>query len=150
LKATRRDIVRLALNKIVISNNELADKLANTYSREKELAITLIPGGIETLRSFKESGLRLAIITSGDKDVQHRKITRFGWDAMFDFILIKGAFGAGKPDARVFYAAIRKLNVAASAACIVSDDLVRDIASAQELGIASRLTGGDPCCRYTA
>jgi len=137
LEGTRREIVRVALNGIGISDDELADKLADTYSREKELAVTLIPGAIETLRSFKENGLRLAMITNGGADVQRRKITRFGLDAMFDFILIEGEFGAGKPDARVFNEAINKLHVTASAACMVGDDLVRDIAGAQELGIYS-------------
>lgn len=137
LEGTRREIVRVALNGIGISDDELADKLADTYSREKELAVTLIPGAIETLRSFKENGLRLAMITNGGADVQRRKITRFGLDAMFDFILIEGEFGAGKPDARVFNEAINKLHVTASAACMVGDDLVRDIAGAQELGICS-------------
>jgi putative hydrolase of the HAD superfamily len=137
LVGTRREIVRLALRGIGIGDDEFADKLADTYSSEKESAITLIPGAIDTLRSFKEYGLRLAMITNGNSEVQRRKIRRFGLDAIFDFILIESEFGVGKPDARVFYTVLKELNVVASAACMIGDDLDRDIAGAQRLGIYS-------------
>jgi putative hydrolase of the HAD superfamily len=138
LEATRREIVRMALRKICSSNNdELADKIADMYTAEKELAVAPIPGAIETLHHFKEAGLRLALITNGGTDSQRRKISRFGLDGIFDFVLIEGEFGAGKPHPSVFSTAMAKLDVGRSETWMVGDDLERDIAGAQRLGIHS-------------
>ena len=58
-------------------------------------------------------------------------------DAIFDFVFIEGEFGVGKPHPSVFTTAMAKLNVAASDTWMVGDDLERDIAGAQRLGIYS-------------
>jgi putative hydrolase of the HAD superfamily len=89
------------------------------------------------------------LVTNGGADFQHRKISRFGLDAIFDFVLIEGEFGAGKPHPSVFSTAMRKLNVGSSETWMVGDDLERDIDGAQRLGIHSiwvdwRLAGLPP------
>jgi putative hydrolase of the HAD superfamily len=138
LKDTRRELVRVALRKMGFNNNDkLADRISDTYTADKELAIAPIPGAIETLHCFKEMGLHLALITNGGADTQCRKISRFGLDAIFDFVLIEGEFGLGKPHPSVFTTAMEKLNVNASETWMVGDDLQRDIAGAQRLGIYS-------------
>ena len=137
LEATRRDIVHLAFRKLGLADDKLAEEIADMYTAEKELARAPIPGAVETLRSFKDIGLRLALVTNGSADTQRRKISRFSLDSMFDFVLIEGEFGMGKPHASVFAAAMGKLDVEASETWMVGDDLERDIAGAQRLGIYS-------------
>jgi putative hydrolase of the HAD superfamily len=138
LKATRRELVRLALRKMGFNNHDvLADKISDTYTAEKELAAAPISGAFETLLNFKKDGVRLALVTNGGADVQRSKISKFGLDAIFDFILIEGEFGIGKPHPSVFTTAMVKLNVATSETWMVGDDLERDIAGAQRLGIYS-------------
>lgn len=53
----------------------------------------------------------------------------------FDFIVIEEEFGHGKPDERVFFHALKKLNVTPGEAWMVGDDLERDIGGAQNVGI---------------
>jgi putative hydrolase of the HAD superfamily len=137
LYQSRREIVRQSLSSLGFKSNELADGLADTYSSEKERAITLVPGALETLQSLKKDGVRLALLTNGSPETQRRKIERFGLAPYFDYILIEGEFGVGKPDQRVFSAALGKLSVSPSQACMVGDDLPRDIASAMRAGIFS-------------
>ena len=138
LEATRRKLVRLALRKMGYTNHDkLADQISDTYTMEKELAIAPIPGAIELLRRFKDRGLRLALVTNGGAESQRRKIRKFGLDDIFDVVLIEGEFGQGKPHPSVFSTAMAKLNVGDSETWMVGDDLERDIAGAQRLGIYS-------------
>lgn len=138
LKATRRQLVRLALRKMGFNNHDvLADKISDTYTADKELAVAPVSGAIETLLNLKKAGVSLALVTNGGADVQRSKISKFGLDAIFDFILIEGEFGIGKPHPSVFTTAMVRLNVAASDTWMVGDDLERDIAGAQRLGIYS-------------
>jgi putative hydrolase of the HAD superfamily len=135
LYQARREVVRLAFGVLGINLNKIADELADTYSFEKERATTLVPGALDTLHCLKESGKRLALLTNGSPETQRRKIERFGLAPFFNYILIEGEFGAGKPDERVFRAALERLQVAAPEACMVGDDLQRDIAGARRSGI---------------
>ena len=132
---TRRMIICSALRTNNIDEDRLADRIADAYTAEKELVIAPIPGAIETLHSLKRAGLRLALITNGSGSVQRGKIVRFGLTSLFDFILIEGEFGEGKPHASVFDTALKKLKVYTFETWMVGDDLERDIAGAQKLGI---------------
>ncbi|MFC1909083.1 HAD family hydrolase, partial [Chloroflexota bacterium] len=109
LAATRRKLVRLAIREIGFSDDRLADRIADTYTVEKELTVAPIPGAIEALRLLKAGDIRLALVTNGGSDVQRRKIAKFGLDSFFDFILIEGEFGLGKPHPDVFTKAIAEL-----------------------------------------
>lgn len=137
LAQARREVVRLAFSDLGLKDEEKADELADAYAREKNLAIAFFPGARETLRSLKDRGLRLALITNGSRETQRRKIERFALAGFFDHILVEEEFGVGKPDERIFQAALDKLNVAAPETWMVGDDLQRDIAGARKLGIYS-------------
>jgi putative hydrolase of the HAD superfamily len=135
LYTARREVVRQAFAGLGLKLDKLADELADTYSLEKEKAITLVPGALETLQFLKRTGKSLALLTNGGPETQRRKITRFGLLPYFSVILIEGEFGVGKPDERVFRAALEKLEVGPEEACMVGDDLERDIAGALKSGI---------------
>jgi putative hydrolase of the HAD superfamily len=137
LAATRRQLVRLAIREIGFNDDKLADKIADTYTVEKELAVAPVPGALEALHSLKARDIRLALVTNGGPDVQRRKIAKFGLDSFFDFILIEGEFGLGKPRPDVFTKAMAELKLEPSETWMVGDDLERDIAGAQGVGIYS-------------
>ncbi|MFC1964009.1 HAD family hydrolase [Chloroflexota bacterium] len=135
LAATRRQLVRLAICEIGFLDYRLADRIADTYTAEKELAVAPVPGSLEALRLLKAGGIRLALVTNGGSDVQRGKIAKFGLDSFFDFILIEGEFGLGKPHPDVFAKAMTELKLEPSETWMVGDDLERDIAGAQRMGI---------------
>jgi putative hydrolase of the HAD superfamily len=135
LAETRRQLVRLAIREIGFSDDRLADRIADTYTVEKDLTVAPVPEALEALRSLKAGGIRLALVTNGGSDVQRRKIVRFRLDSFFDFILIEGEFGLGKPHPDVFTKAMAELRLEPSETWMVGDDLERDIAGAQRVGI---------------
>jgi putative hydrolase of the HAD superfamily len=135
LAATRRMIVRDAFDEMGISAPGLADEIADAYSREREDALWLLPGAVETLGFLRNQGVRLGLITNGSSAGQRRKIERFGLGRFFDLIVIEGEFGVGKPDERVFLHALEALGVAPCEAWMVGDNLEWDVRGSQRLGI---------------
>lgn len=135
LNSARREVVSISFARLGIDAPELAKELADSYGVEREKAAFLWPGAINTLTCFRTYGCRLALITNGSSEVQRRKIERFGLAPFFDYILIEGEFGFGKPDERVFLHTLEQLDVTATEAWMIGDDLERDVAGAQRLGI---------------
>lgn len=135
LRTARREVVSISLSSLGIDDPELACKLADSYGAEKEKAIFVYPGAIETIRHFKNHGILLALVTNGSSEFQRRKIERFGLTPYFDYILIEGEFGIGKPDERFFKHALDQLEVDPSEAWMVGDRLEHDIGGATSVGI---------------
>ncbi|MFC1948248.1 HAD family hydrolase [Chloroflexota bacterium] len=131
----RRELVALAFSNLGIVNEEVCTSLADSYSIQRQELITLIPGSIETLSHFKENGITMALITNGASEFQRPKIERFELAQFFEYILVEGEFGVGKPDKSVFFHALGKLGVTPENAWMVGDDLKRDILGANEAGI---------------
>jgi len=135
LAAARREVVAGAFRELGLDNRSLSDKIGDSFTAQKEAAIQLFEGTLETLRYLKENRYKLALLTNGGSEMQRRKIKRFGLETFFDCYFIEGEFGIGKPDERVFKAALESLNVYPSETWMVGDDLGRDIAGAQKTGI---------------
>ena len=135
LEKARREEVGMAFARLGIDAPHIANELADLYNVERVTATSLIPGAIDTLKRYKDTNLRLALLTNGSSKDQRRKIERFGLASLFDFILIEEEMGFGKPDERVFLKALEKLNVTPAEAWMVGDDLERDIGGAKNVGI---------------
>ncbi|OGF53839.1 MAG: hypothetical protein A2Z21_10340 [Candidatus Fraserbacteria bacterium RBG_16_55_9] len=137
LNTSRREIVAAALPRMGIDNPSLAAEIAQAHHDLRDATVKPFDGAIDVLRSFRDRGLRLALITNGNGDLQRQKIERFGLATFFDCILIEGEFGMGKPDERVYRHALDQLNVTPSEAWMVGDNLEFDVAAPQRLGIYS-------------
>ena len=135
MPAARRYIYSITFDELGIDAALVAHKLADSYGAEREKAIALYPQAIETLKHFRNCGYRLALLTNGSSGTQRSKIERFNLAPHFDCILIEGECGVGKPDERIFLHALEQLNATAQEAWMIGDDLERDIAGAQKLGI---------------
>lgn len=135
LHEARREVIRLAFTSLNIDNPELADKIADDYSADREKTSSLVTGAIATLEGLRKRGIRLALVTNGGSEMQRAKIKKFGLAPFFENILIEGEFGCGKPDERVFLHTLEKLNVPPADAWMVGDDLERDIFPCRVLGI---------------
>jgi len=134
--ACRREVVTIALSSLGIDDGRLARELADSYGEEKEKAIFVYPGAIETIRHFKRAGIPLALLTNGSSEYQRSKIDRFGLAPFFSHILIEGELGMGKPDEQVFRHALELLGVVQpSETWMVGDRLETDVRPAQKLGI---------------
>jgi putative hydrolase of the HAD superfamily len=135
LHAARREVVRLALAELGIADAGLAARIGDAYSQGRDLRMELLPDAIDTIRWFRASGSRLALLTNGAETTQRRKISRFGLEGLFDTILVEGEMGFGKPDERVYKLALERLDVRPADTWMVGDNLEWDVASPQTLGI---------------
>ena len=132
----RRRVARMALAELGIEQ-PLCERIADEMTEQKEAQMRPVAGCFETLAALRERGHRLALLTNGCSTFQRRKLARFRLEPLFELILIEGELGYGKPDRRVFEAALRHFDVRVAEACMVGDNLDADVAGAQALGIQS-------------
>lgn len=102
--------------------------------RSDESAWTMRAGASAMLRELRGRGLALGIVSNFDhrlpKILESLEIAVF-----FDTVVTSTTHGAEKPDARLFRAAARALQVEASEALYVGDDPTRDLAGARNAGL---------------
>jgi putative hydrolase of the HAD superfamily len=135
LSKARRVIVAAAFDKLGLQNPELAGKIADSYSVEREKRIHFFPGAEETLSSLSQQGVAMALITNGEAKGQRAKVVRFGLEKYFKAILIEGETGLGKPEEAVYWMALKALGLQPTDVWSIGDNLEWDVAAPQKLGI---------------
>lgn len=137
MKKARREIATLALNQLGYFNENHIFEMADEYTQVHAEQIRLLPNSIPTLDKLKSMGVRMALITNGESEIQRQKIDRFALAPYFEFILVEGEIGFGKPDKRVFELALEKLNLPAQDVWMIGDKLSWDVQAPQAVGIFS-------------
>ena len=132
----RCEVVRLALADLGMDDDDLARQIGDTYHAKRDEAIKPFEDAVATVEWLRSQGCRLALLTNGGSQGQRRKIDRFGLARLFDAILIEGEVGFGKPDPRIYTQALAALDVPATQAWMVGDNLEWDVAGPQRAGIA--------------
>jgi putative hydrolase of the HAD superfamily len=136
MHAARRLIACSALSGFGITL-DLCHRIADDMTERKEELVRPFEGALDTLAALRQRGHRLGLLTNGCAAFQRRKLTRFALEPFFDVVLIEGELGYGKPDRRVFGAALSFFGVAPADSCMVGDNLDADIGGARELGIGA-------------
>jgi len=134
LQAVTREIVRDVFERMGY-DVALAAGVANHYRNLREERTCLFPEAIETLEWLWSRGVRLGMMTNGAGPAQRPKIERFGLAPYFEYILIEGEFGCGKPDQRVFSTLLDALRVKPEDAWAVGDNLEFDVFGPMDAGI---------------
>ena len=111
-------------------------ELSATYSTRRERSATPSPGAVDTLRHLRGEGVRLALVTNGNADRQRRKVETHGLGPLFDYVLIEGEFGLGKPDERVYRYALSRTGTPPGETRMVGDNLEWEVVAPQRLGMA--------------
>jgi putative hydrolase of the HAD superfamily len=135
LDKARIEIVSAALHEANFHDISLAERIALDYGIERNDAVTLYPGAIETLQFLRELGIKLALITNGSASTQRKKIERFELAPHFDCILIEEEFGSGKPDQKVYLHVINQLGVNADETWMIGDNFEWEVVAPQKLDI---------------
>jgi putative hydrolase of the HAD superfamily len=134
MHAARRLIACSALTVHGISL-ALCHRIADEMTERKEALVRPFDGALEVLQSLRQRGHRMGLLTNGSAAFQRRKLMRFELEPLFDLILIEGELGYGKPDPRVFQAALSHFAMSPDACWMIGDNLEADVAGARELGI---------------
>ena len=130
-------IVRRSLRTLGFDLPDLARDVGLSYRDKRSAGAEPIPGAVEALRRFGSRGIRLAMITNGNGEVQRAKVERFDLARHFDQVLIEGEIGYGKPDRRVYLGAMASLGSGPGDTWCVGDNLEWEVAAPQGLGIYS-------------
>ncbi|MCW5750932.1 MAG: HAD family hydrolase [Alphaproteobacteria bacterium] len=133
----RRIVVRRAFSALGHAEPDMADRLADHFSRTREAEYRLFPGAHETLERLRAEGFRLALVTNGAAAPQRAKIERFALAPRFDHVLIEGELGYGKPEPQVYSELLRRCEVGAEEAWIVGDNLEWEVAAPKRHGIGT-------------
>jgi putative hydrolase of the HAD superfamily len=133
--SARQEIVAAALAKWDVRDPVLARTIAADYGEARERQVRLFPGALEAIGLFRSKGVRLALITNGNAEMQRAKIRRFDLAGLFDDILIEGEVGVGKPEAGIYLLALERLGASAEDAWMIGDNYEWEIAAPGRLGI---------------
>lgn len=135
LNAARRHILEIAFQNMNIPDRGLAREIADAFSEQREEAVYLFEGALETLEYFHSRNVALALITNGEAGKQRNKIQRFRLERYFDAILIEGELGFGKPEEAVYHQALDALDARPDEVWSVGDNLEWDVQGPQNAGI---------------
>ncbi|HEU5382251.1 MAG TPA: HAD family hydrolase [Ktedonobacteraceae bacterium] len=132
---TRQETVESALKALSRENKSVAAEMVHTYEAFREAYRQLAPHALEVLQELRKRAFPLALVSNGNATYQRRKIAQHQLSPFFDVILIEEEFGVEKPDKRIFLHVLDQLHVNAHEAWMIGDDLARDIAGSQQVGI---------------
>lgn len=130
-----RQIVALAFERLGVGDTTQAALMAEAYQNRRRDLISIFPESAEVVEGLRTRGHRLAMITNGAAATQRERIERFDLARHFDYLLVEGEFGIGKPDERVYHHVLDHLGVTSSSGMMIGDDLERDIAGPQRIGM---------------
>jgi putative hydrolase of the HAD superfamily len=113
------------------------------YLRE---ALVPRPGAVQTLRTLRRRGYGIGLITVCSEDIEHLwPESQFA--GLFDAEIFSSAFGAKKPDPRIYLACCAQLGVEPADAVFVGDGANDELAGARRVGMRAILIhrpGEDP------
>jgi putative hydrolase of the HAD superfamily len=104
------------------------------------LSAELIPGADQVLHELKRRGYPLALVADGPPETFRNALGQHGLYDLFDAYAISHEVGVDKPDARMFLAAIKQLQVEPedyARVVMVGNYLARDIKGANQVGLIS-------------
>jgi putative hydrolase of the HAD superfamily len=130
----RREAWTAALAEHGIDDASLADELAAAFPNERRKRHILFPDAEDVLETLCHK-FKLGLITNGAADLQREKIEGSGLAHYFDSITISGEAGVGKPDAKIFSAALSSLGADPSMTVMIGNSLKSDIEPAQAAGL---------------
>jgi putative hydrolase of the HAD superfamily len=132
----RREVWRDALADCGVDDSDLAADLDEVYRHARRAGEIADPDAGAVLDDLSRDH-RLALVTNGAPDVQREKLGRAALTHYFAAIVISAELDVGKPDPRIFTAALDAIGATADAAVMIGDSLPRDIRGAHNAGLRS-------------
>ncbi len=131
----RQQLWAKALARLGIVDDGLAERCARAFNTYRREYLTVFPGVLELLRSLRDDGKRIGLVTNGFAETHHEKITLLKIRDFFDAIFVADEIGMVKPDPRLFTHACTVLGASPRESAMVGDRYERDILGAIEAGL---------------
>jgi len=135
LGSVREALWSAALEDVGIADQDLAARSASNYNEYRKRYFSPFPGALDALRTLRERGLRLGILTNGFSETHREKIALLRLGEYFDAIFIADEVGMLKPDPLLFAHACTSMGSSPRRAAMVGDRYDRDIRGAREAGL---------------
>lgn len=110
------------------------DAAANAFRAARRRTQLIDPDAEAVVRDLAREH-RLGLVTNGAPDVQREKLSHTALAPSFAVMIISAEIGIGKPDPRIFDAALAALDLAPVDAVMIGDSLARDVAGAHAAGL---------------
>lgn len=135
LSGVRRQLWHGALSRFGIEDLAIANRSAEQYNEYRKKYFTVFPGTVDVLRTLRERGMKLGILTNGFSETHREKIALLQIGELFDAIFIADEVGMLKPDPLLFAHACTQLGSAPMHGAMVGDRYDRDIRGALDAGM---------------
>lgn len=126
---------KTALASVGIDDPLVAERCAGRYVLARNEKLALFPGALDLLRSLRERGVKLGLLTNGFSETHREKIELLRIGPLFDAIFIADEVGMLKPDPLLFAHACVKLDSAPARSAMVGDRYDRDVRGAAQAGL---------------
>lgn len=110
------------------------NSLLSDYQRRIVELSTLSAGALSCLKSLREAGHVLAIVSNGSSQQQHGKVDALHLRERVDAVVVSGDLMIKKPDARIFQAAADQCNTSLVGSWMVGDSPLHDIIGGARCG----------------
>jgi putative hydrolase of the HAD superfamily len=130
----RRRVWGQALAAAGFADDDLVEAAVSTFRSARRTTQLIDPDAEAVVRDLVRDH-RLALVTNGAPDVQREKLSHTTLAPLFEVVTISAEIGIGKPDPRIFEAALVALDVAPEDAVMVGDSRTRDVAGAHAAGL---------------
>ena len=135
LSGVRAQLWREALAHLGIDDSTVANRSADRYNEYRKKYFTVFPGAIDVLRTLRDRGMKLGILTNGFAETHREKIALLQIGELFDAIFIADEVGMLKPDPLLFAHACTQLGAPPMHGAMVGDRYDRDIRGALDAGM---------------
>lgn len=125
------------LHDLGVYDGEAFEVCCRIYEDVKLDLVEAYPGVEETLRSLRDGGIGLAVVTDAESFQAQRRLEKTGLIDYFETIVTPDLSGRRKPEPDSLIYALRRLGVAPRGAMMVGDSAVRDIAPGRRLGMVT-------------
>jgi 2-haloacid dehalogenase len=114
-----------------------AEEVGNCYTDRLGQYAFLLPGALEFVRTVHKA-MPIVLVTNGIASVQRSRLQRSEIAPYITEAIISGEIGCSKPDPKMLFIAMEKMNVTdKSSVILLGDSLTADIEAARRAGIAS-------------
>lgn len=106
-----------------------------TYKKMLDEAVSILPNVKQTLDMLYAHGLRLGMISNGDKEELTAHLD--GVSDLFDVVITSEELKVYKPHPRIFNETLQKMGVAREKAAFVGDTITSDVLGAKKAGLTA-------------
>jgi HAD superfamily hydrolase (TIGR01549 family) len=132
-ETTRVELMRRVLERAGVFDESLAERLSHTYYVERHAALELFPEALGVLEALSKK-YKLGLITNGPADIQQQEIETLHLRRFFEYVLIEGEIGKGKPHPSVMRLAEELSGCKGDEILFVGNSFAHDVVPAREAG----------------